>query len=93
MQTATKTIHVSLSEPLIELAKAKAEEGKFSNVSDYIRSLIREDARRRDEQKLEQMLLEGLRSGPTTKFGPKERKEFFEQLKAEAKERATQRNA
>ena len=93
MQAATKTIHISLPEPLIELAKAKTEEGRFSNMSDYIRSLIREDARRRDEQKLEQMLLDGIHSGRGMTVGSKEWHGFFDRLKTEAKERAKQKKA
>ena len=82
----TKTMHISLPESLIKSAKSQAEEGKFSNVSDYVRSLIREDLRRRDEQKLEQMLLEGIRSERGMEVGSKEWKEFRKRLVEEKKE-------
>jgi antitoxin ParD1/3/4 len=63
MNINTKTMHISLPESLIESAKIQAEEGQYGNVSDYVRSLIRKDVRQREEDKLERMLLEGVRSG------------------------------
>ena len=58
-------------------------------MSDYVRSLIREDLRRREEQKLEQMLLEGVRSERGMEVGSKEwwefRKRLVEQKKEESK--------
>jgi antitoxin ParD1/3/4 len=80
MQMTTKTMHVSLPESLIESAKTQVSEGKFSNLSDYVRSLIREDLRRREEQKLEEMLLVGVRSERGMEIGSKEWKEFRKRL-------------
>jgi antitoxin ParD1/3/4 len=93
MDMNTKTMHISLPESLIESAKVQADEGKFSNVSDYVRSLIREDLRRRDEQKLEQMLLEGIRSERGMEVGSREWKGFRERLVAQAKEESKNRGA
>jgi antitoxin ParD1/3/4 len=86
MDMNTKTMHISLPESLIKSAKSQAEEGKFSNVSDYVRSLIREDLRRRDEQKLEQILLEGIRSERGMEVGSKEWEEFRKRLVEQKKE-------
>jgi antitoxin ParD1/3/4 len=80
MQMNTKTMHISLPESLIESAKTQAHEGKFSNLSDYVRSLIREDLRRREEQKLEEMLLAGVRSERGMEVGSKQWKEFRKRL-------------
>lgn len=82
----TKTIHISLPESLINSAKAQAEEGKFSTVSDYIRSLIREDARRREEQKLEQLLLAGIRSPRGSEVGSEEWQQLRSRLLAQVME-------
>jgi antitoxin ParD1/3/4 len=54
------TMSISLPDSLKEYVKERVEEERYSTPSDYMRSLIREDMRRRDEQKLEQMLLEGV---------------------------------
>jgi antitoxin ParD1/3/4 len=88
MDMTTKTMHISLPESLIESAKAQVDEGKFSNVSDYVRSLIREDLRRREEQKLEQMLLVGVRSERGMEVGSKEWKEFRKRLVAQRQEKS-----
>ena len=88
MDMNTKTMHISLPESLIESAKTQADEGKFSNLSDYVRSLIREDLRRREEKKLEQMLLEGIRSERGMEVGSKEWEEFRKRLVEQAKEKS-----
>jgi antitoxin ParD1/3/4 len=82
MNPNTKTMHISLPESLIESAKVQAEEGQYGNVSDYVRSLIRKDVRQREEDKLERMLLEGLRSGRGIETGSKEWKDFWEDIYA-----------
>ena len=63
------------------------------NVSDYVRSLIREDLRRWEEQKLEQMLLEGIRLERGMEVGSKEWKEFPEHLVVQAKEKSKNKGA
>jgi antitoxin ParD1/3/4 len=75
-------VHISLPESLIESAKIQAEEGQYGNVSDYVRSLIRKDVRQREEDKLERMLLEGVRSGRGIEVGSTEWKEFRKELAA-----------
>jgi antitoxin ParD1/3/4 len=60
---STTTMHISLSDSLKEHIKDRVEEERYSNPSDYVRALIREDLKHRDKQKLEQMLLHGLESG------------------------------
>jgi Arc/MetJ-type ribon-helix-helix transcriptional regulator len=52
MTTNTKTMHISLPESLIDSAREQAEEGQYGNVSEYMRSLIRDSVRLRAEQKL-----------------------------------------
>jgi antitoxin ParD1/3/4 len=75
-------MHISLPESLIESAKIQAEEGQYGNVSDYVRSLIRKDVRQREEDKLERMLLEGVRSGRGIEIGSTEWEEFRKELAA-----------
>jgi antitoxin ParD1/3/4 len=76
------TMGISLPDSLKEYVKERAEEECYSTPSDYMRSLIREDMRRRDEQKLERMLLEGVRSGRGMEIGSKEWKAFRKELVA-----------
>jgi antitoxin ParD1/3/4 len=45
-------------------------DGGFSTPSEYIRSLVREDQKRRAEEKLAALLLEGLNSGAPIEITP-----------------------
>ena len=54
---------ISLPESLKDCDKQRIEEEGYSTPSDYVRALIREDQKRREEKKLEEMLLAGLGSG------------------------------
>jgi len=59
----TTSMNISLPESLKDYVKQRIEEEHYSNPSDYVRALIREDQKRREEKKLEEMLLAGLGSG------------------------------
>ena len=59
------TMNVSLPDSLKHFVQERASSSDYSNPSDYIRALIRADKQRAAEEKLEQVLLEGLSSGPS----------------------------
>ena len=61
-----ETMNISLPDTLIDFVQERVASSKFSNPSDYITSLIRQDKQREAEEKIEQALLEGLNSGPST---------------------------
>lgn len=63
MSMTTTSMNISLPEPLKEFVKQRVAEEHYSNPSDYVRALIREDQKRRDEKKLDELLLAGIRSG------------------------------
>jgi antitoxin ParD1/3/4 len=69
---ATTSLNISLPEALKEFVHERVAEKAYSNPSDYVRALIREDQRRRAEEKLEQLLLEGLESGEPRPYDLKE---------------------
>lgn len=52
--------------------KAYVEEvvstGKYGNASEYMRNLIREDQRRQTQERLEELLIAGLESGPAVEM-------------------------
>lgn len=60
------TMNVSLPDSLKDFVQQRAKSSDYSNPSDYIRALIRADKQRAAEEKLEQALLLGLNSGPST---------------------------
>jgi antitoxin ParD1/3/4 len=58
-------MNISLPDSMKKYVKGRVNEERYSTPSDYVRSLIREDQQKlEDEERLEQLLLEGLRSGP-----------------------------
>ena len=57
------TLNVSLPEPLKEYVQERVSEGIYSNPSDYVRSLIRDDMRQSANRRLETLVLEGINSG------------------------------
>ena len=58
------SMNVSLPESLRRYAEKRAARG-YSSVSEYFRELLRLDRKRAAEEKLEEILLEGLDSGPS----------------------------
>jgi antitoxin ParD1/3/4 len=73
------SMNVSLPEELKEYAEAQTKHG-YSTASEYVRELIRADKRRQAKEKLDAMLLEGLRSGDSIPVDAK----FWDDLKQEA---------
>lgn len=57
------SFNISLSDELREYVQAQVRNGAYGNVSEYFRSLIREQQRRAVQERLELLLLEGIESG------------------------------
>jgi antitoxin ParD1/3/4 len=57
-----QTMNISLPDPLKEFVDHQIAEGRYSSVSEYIRELIRGDEKRKAEERLEALLIEGLES-------------------------------
>ena len=60
---------ISLPEDLKQFVKKRSLTAHYGTPSDYMRGLIRDDLKRHEEERLEQELLTGVRSGkgiPTT---------------------------
>lgn len=56
------SMNVSLPEELKEYVEAQTRSG-YSTPSEYVRELIRSDRKRRAKERLDSLLLEGLKSG------------------------------
>jgi len=81
----TTSMNISLTSSLKTEVENRILEGKFSNFSDYIRHLIRQDIRNRKEEKeLRELLLAGLNSGVSEKTMV----EIFADLKSYIKSKA-----
>jgi antitoxin ParD1/3/4 len=60
-----QTMNISLPGPLKDFVDHQIAEGRYSSVSEYIRELIRDDEKRKAQERLEALLLEGLESEET----------------------------
>ena len=63
MEHKIENMSISLPRELKERVKLRVREDHYGTPSDYLRSLIREDLRHRDQERLELALLDGLESG------------------------------
>lgn len=85
-----QTMNISLPDPLKAFVDAQIAAGRYGSVSEYIRELIRKDERRKAEERLELLMLEGLRgeeSELTARDFEEIRKEALARLKARKKQR------
>lgn len=75
-------MNVSLPESLRRFAEERAARG-YSSVSEYFRELLRDDQKRIAQERLEELLLEGLDSGEPVEVTP----EYWKELRARVRER------
>ena len=86
------TLNFSLPEDLKRWVEEQVAVGGYGNTSEYIRELIRSDRKRRSEERLEALLLEGLESlgaGKGIEITP----EFWEKKRQELVRRHNERTA
>ena len=67
-----QTMNISLPDQLKQFVDDQVGSGRFSSVSEYVRGLIREDEKRQSQERLESLLLEGVRSGKPTRMTKRE---------------------
>jgi antitoxin ParD1/3/4 len=78
-----ETMNIALPETMKHFVQERVSQGGYSSVSEYVRELIRADQRRKVEERVDALLLEGLDSGepiPVTK-------EYWEEKKRKLTER------
>jgi len=89
-ETSMQSMNISLPEPLKQFVEGQIASGRYSSVSEYVRELIREDEKRKAEERLEALLVEGL-EGKEAALSRKDwndiRKEALAQVKARQKNR------
>ncbi len=72
-----ETMNVALPESMKSFVQERVSEGGYSSVSEYVRDLIRADQKRRVEERIDGLLLEGLNSGEPIEVTP----EYWESKK------------
>ncbi len=65
---AIRTMNVSLPDSLKSFVEERLDLDGYGTASEYIRELIRADQKRREEEKLEKLLLERLQDDSEMKF-------------------------
>ena len=84
-----ETMNISLPDPLKTYIEELVGRGDYSSASEYVRELVREDRKRRERERLEALLLEGLNSGPMTEMTP----EDWAGIREEVRQRVAARQA
>jgi antitoxin ParD1/3/4 len=82
------TMNVAIPEALKEFVQKQVSDGGYSSVSEYIRELIRADQRRRLEERVDALLIEGLGSGEALEMTP----DYWESKKRRLAERISKAN-
>ncbi len=75
-----QTMNISLPDQLKEFVDDQVGSGRFSSVSEYVRDLIRDDEKRKAQEKLEALLMEGIQSSGATEM----RREDWDDIRREA---------
>ena len=82
-QERMTTMNISLPESLRRFVERRAATG-FGSASEYIRTLLREDQKRSAQEHLEQVLLEGINSGPAEPWTADDWTELRQHIRATA---------
>jgi antitoxin ParD1/3/4 len=81
-----QTMNISLPDGLKEFVDEQVGSGRYSTVSEYVRELIRDDEKHKAQEKLEELLMVGIRSGKpkamTSADWKRVRREAVKQLEA-----------
>lgn len=85
MNTKTATMSVSLPKEMKEHIKRRVKEEHYGTPSDYVRSLVREDIKQQEKDRIRALLLEGM-SSKSRKIGEKEWKVLEQKLLKSVKE-------
>lgn len=81
------SINISLPESMKTYIEEQVASGDYGTLSEYIRELIRQDQKRKAQERLESLLLEGLDSGFTTPMTAQD----WEQIRQVVREKIAQR--
>ena len=63
-----QTMNISLPDQLKEFVDGQVDSGRYSSVSEYVRDLIRDDEKRKLQERLEALLVEGIQGSKPTEM-------------------------
>ena len=82
------SMNITLPDPMRKFVDDQLASGSYGTASEYIRALIREDQKRRAQERLEALLLEGLEGDDSVEVTP----EFWEDFRSRLDERRKKRD-
>ena len=83
-------MNISLPDPMKTWVETQTKDGRYSNVSDYMRDLIRRDqARQGALAEIQALIDEGMASGPSQPF---DAKAFIARKEAETRDKTAETN-
>ncbi len=77
------SLNISLPQSLKDYVEGRVKTSGYSTPSEYVRELLRQDQKRCAEEKLEELLLDGLNSGDPIEITP----EYWENKRRQLVER------
>lgn len=80
-------MNISLPESMRTYVEEQVASGSYSTVSEYFRELVRQDQKRKAQESLEALLLEGLESGTATPMTDQD----WEDIRQAVRERVAKR--
>ncbi|KAB8316899.1 type II toxin-antitoxin system ParD family antitoxin [Tolypothrix campylonemoides VB511288] len=81
------SINISLPDSMRAYVEQQVASGGYSSASEYFRELVRQDQKRKANERLEAMLLEGLNSGTATEMTAQD----WEDIRQAVRERIVKR--
>jgi len=82
-----KSMNISLPDSMRSYVEEQVATGGYSTVSEYFRELVRSDQKRKANERLETLLLEGLDSGSATPMSDRD----WEDVRQAVRERVAKR--
>ena len=79
-------MNVSLPDPMRDYIEQQVKTGGYGSVSEYIRDLIRQDQKRKAQEHLESLLLQGLDSGEATNMSDRDWSEIRQAVRDKLKQ-------
>jgi antitoxin ParD1/3/4 len=82
-------LNIALPESMREFIEEQVADGGYSTPSEYVQALIRNEQKRKAQERLEALLLEGLASGPATPMTDEDWADIRRQVHERLKERGS----
>ncbi len=79
-----ETMNIALPQSMKQYVQSRVDEGGYGSVSEYVRELIHADRKRRVEERVDALLIEGLDSGEpiavTAEYWERKKQRLIERL-------------